>query len=140
VAVVSENDDLLKEVCREAARLGLRCYELFRVEDLDKWKRQQDTALSAALVVSRLEAVKGFEFDTVVACDLSEDVIPPPGTPPEEYWREAAVVYCALTRARDELVMTYVGEPSVFIRVMAGHVAMHEGIDERGLSQFLEGA
>jgi superfamily I DNA/RNA helicase len=84
--------------------------------------------------------VKGFEFDTVIACDLSEGVVPRPGTPPEEYWREAAVVYAALTRARDELVMTYVGEPSVFVKAMAGHVAMHETIDERRLSQVLEGA
>jgi superfamily I DNA/RNA helicase len=120
--------------------ITMRCFELFRVEDLDLWKRQQDNALSAPLVVSRLEAVKGFEFDTVIACDLSEGVVPRPGTPPAEYWREGAVVYSALTRGRDELVMTYVGEASVFIKVMAGHVAMHEGIDERGLSQFLEGA
>jgi superfamily I DNA/RNA helicase len=75
----------------------------------------------------------------VIACDLSEGMVPRPGTPPEEYWREAAVVYAALTRARDELVMTYVGEPSIFVKAMAGHVAMHEGIDERRLSQVLEG-
>jgi hypothetical protein len=140
VAVVSENDTLLAAVRQEAARFGVRCYELFRVEDLDRWKRQQGDALAADLVVSRLEAVKGFEFDTVIACDLSEGVVPRPGTPPEEYWREAAVVYAALTRARDELVMTYVGEPSVFVKAMAGHVAMHETVDERRLSQVLEGA
>jgi superfamily I DNA/RNA helicase len=139
VAVISENDTLLAAVRREAGRLGFRCYELFRVEDLDLWKRQQGDALAADLVVSRLEAVKGFEFDTVIACDLSEGVVPRPGTPPEEYWREAAVVYAALTRARDELVMTYVGEPSIFVKAMAGHVAMHETMDERMLSQVLEG-
>jgi superfamily I DNA/RNA helicase len=140
VAVVSENDALLAAVRQEAARFGVRCYELFRVEDLDMWKRQQGDALAADLVVSRLEAEKGFEFDTVVACDLSEGVVPRPGTPPEEYWREAAVVYAALTRARDELVMTYVGEPSVFVKVMAGHVAMHDGLTEGMLSQMLKGA
>jgi superfamily I DNA/RNA helicase len=139
MAVVSENDALLAAVRREAGRLGLHCYELFRVEDLDRWKKQEGDALAADLVVSRLEAVKGFEFDTVVACDLSEGVIPRPGTPPEEYWREAAVVYSALTRARDELVMTYVDEPSVFVKVMACHIAMHQAIDERRLWQVLEG-
>jgi superfamily I DNA/RNA helicase len=140
VAVVSENDTLLGEVRREAARLGLRCYELFRVEDLDRWRKQEGDALAADLVVSRLEAVKGFEFDTVIACDLSEGVVPRPGTPPEEYWREAAVVYAALTRARDELVMTYVGEPSIFVKAMGGHVAMHDGVTEGMLSQVLAGA
>lgn len=113
---------------------------MFRVEDLDLWRRQQGDALAADLVVSRLEAVKGFEFDTVIACDLSEGVVPRPGTPPEEYWREAAVVYSALTRARDELVLTFVGEPSIFVKAMAGHVAMHEGIDEGRLMQVLERA
>jgi hypothetical protein len=139
VAVVSENDTLLAAVRREAGRLGLRCYELFRVEDLDLWKQQGD-ALAADLVVSRLDAVKGFEFDTVVACDLSEGVVPRPGTPPEEYWREAAVVYSALTRARDELLMTYVGEPSVFVKEMAGQVAMHDSIAEEKLTKLLGSA
>ena len=125
---------------REEARwLGFRCYELFRVADLDLWKQQQGDALAADLVVSGLEAVKGFEFDTVIACYLSEGVIPRPGTPPEEYWREAAVVNSALNRARDELVITFVGEPSIFVKVMAGHVAMYKVVDERKLSQVLEG-
>jgi hypothetical protein len=140
VAVVSENDALLAAVRREAGRLGLRCYELFRVEDIDLWKKQQGDALTADLVVSRLEAVKGFEFDTVVACDLSNGVVPRPGTPPEEYWREAAVVYRALTRARDELVMIYVGEPALFVKVMAGYVARHDGMTEGKLSQLLGSA
>ncbi len=105
VAVVSENDRLLTEVWRKAVGRGFHCYELFRNEDLDLWKQQGDP-LAAAVVVSRLEAVKGFEFDTVIACDLSEGVVPRPGTPRDEFWREAAVVYCALTRARDELVIT----------------------------------
>jgi len=50
--------------------------------------------------------VKGFEFDTVIACDLSDGKIPHPGTSPDEYWREAAVVYNALTRARERWLAT----------------------------------
>ena len=53
-------------------------YEIFRNEDLDRWRRQGDL-MAAAVVVSRLEAVKGFEFDTVVLCDLSAGVVPRPG-------------------------------------------------------------
>ncbi len=48
---------------------------------------------------------------------------PPVGTPDEEYWREAAFVYTALTRARDELILTYVDEPSLFLKVMSDHLA-----------------
>ena len=32
------------------------------------------------------------------------------------------MVYSAMTRARDELIMTYVGEPSVFLEAIADQV------------------
>jgi superfamily I DNA/RNA helicase len=79
--------------------------------------------LESDLVLARMEAVKGFEFDTVIVADLSERLIPHAGTPQEEYWREAAVVYTALTRARDELILTYVDESSLFLKVMSDHLA-----------------
>jgi superfamily I DNA/RNA helicase len=122
VAVVSENVKLLEEVRAGAVREGLHCHELFRVEDLDVWLQQQDV-LEAELVVSRMEAVKGFEFDTVIVADLSEGSIPRPGTPEAEHWREAAITYTALTRARDELILTYVDQPSLFLKVMSGQLA-----------------
>lgn len=136
VAVVSENEKLLAAVRTGAERHGVRCHDLFRVEDLDLW-RQQHGSLVAGLVLSRLEAVKGFEFDTVVVCDLSDGVVPRPGTPPEEYWREAAVVYAALTRARDELIMTYVKKPSAFLDAMAEGVEWHDGAVGEQLAQVL---
>jgi superfamily I DNA/RNA helicase len=139
VAVVSENDALLAAVREGAGRLGLRCHDLYRVEDLDLWRDQRVASLAADVVVSRLEAVKGFEFDTVIACDLSDGAVPRPGTPPEEYWRAAAVVYAALTRARDELVMTYVGEPSVFLTAMGDTVERHDGSIGEGLGRILGG-
>jgi hypothetical protein len=135
-AVVSENDQLLREIRREAVSLGFRCHELLRNEDLDLWRDQGDS-LAADLVVSRLEAVKGFEFDTVIACDLSQGVIPRQGTPEEEHGREAAVLYAALTRARDELIITYVGEPSRFLKAMLPDVDLHGAIDESALLQVL---
>jgi superfamily I DNA/RNA helicase len=110
---------------------------LFRTEDLDLWRDQVADDLGPVLVVSRMEAVKGFEFDTVIACDLSEGQVPRPGTPPEEYWREAAVVYSALTRARDELVITYVGNPGLFLRTMAPDVHFSAGVDSAGLMESL---
>ncbi|MEW6356399.1 MAG: UvrD-helicase domain-containing protein [Planctomycetota bacterium] len=135
-AVVSENDQLLREIHHEAIALGFRCHELFRNEDLDLWKNQGDS-LAADLVVSRLEAVKGFEFDTVIACDLSHGLVPRPGLPEDEHWREAAILYAALTRARDELVITYVGQPSRFLTAMLPDVELHKAIDETTLLQVL---
>jgi hypothetical protein len=135
-AIVSENDRLLAEIRREAGRLGFQCHELLRNEDIDLW-REQGNSLTADLVVSRLEAVKGFEFDTVIACDLSQGVIPRAGTPEEEHWRQAAILYTALTRARDELILTFVGEPSRFLKAMLADMDLHEGIDETTLRQVL---
>jgi len=42
VAVVSENDGFLARVRAEAGRRGVRCYELYRVEDLDLWRNPND--------------------------------------------------------------------------------------------------
>jgi superfamily I DNA/RNA helicase len=139
VAVVGDDLRLLGEVRRRAERLGVRCYELYTVADLDLWRRQEGESLQAGLVLSRLEAVKGFEFDTVVVCGLSEGTLPRPGTPSEEYWREAAVVYAALTRARDELVITYVGQPSVFLNAMVGDVDWHDGAVGEQLTRSIVG-
>lgn len=137
IAVVSEKSSLLSRVRVEAERRGVRCYELYRVEDLDLWRKQHDGSLNAALVVSRLEAVKGFEFDVVIACDLSAGTIPQSGTPREEHWREAAVLYSALTRARDQLVITYVDRRSVFLDAMADHIDFHDGSVGESLTRAL---
>jgi hypothetical protein len=137
VAVVSANETLLTRVRQEAERRGIRCYALYRVEDLDLWREQQGRSSDASLVVSSLEAVKGFEFDTVIACDVSYGVIPRPGTPPEEHWRDAAVLYAALTRARDQLVMTYVGRRSEFLNAMADAVDFQDDSIEDGLGRAL---
>ena len=133
-AVVSDNVTFLAEIRQEAQARGFRCYELFRNEEIDHWREQEGDSLSASLVVSRMEAVKGFEFDTLIACDLSEGTVPRSGLPEEEYWRHAAIVYCALTRARDELLMTYIGKPSVFINCMGeliGEIDASRNLGER---------
>jgi len=130
VAIVSENEGLLEAVDQQAKRDGQSAYVLLRNEDLDRWLDQQENPFSAHLVLARLEAVKGYEFDTVIVCDLSDGVVPSPGTPQEEYWRHGAIVYSALTRARDELIITYVGRPSVFLDGMASEVDSHEAIDD----------
>jgi superfamily I DNA/RNA helicase len=137
VAIVSGNDSLLARVRDRASRGGIECFELFTVEDIDLWKAQAADPLSARLVVSKLEAVKGFEFDTVILCDLSAAVVPRPGTPQEEYWREAAVVYSAMTRARDELVLTFAGEPSVFLEAIADEIDSLPATDEVTLINLL---
>lgn len=107
VAVVSENTTLLQELKIAATNDSHAPIELFRNEELDCWSDQASDAFSAKLVLSRMEAVKGFEFDTVIVADMTRGLLPTPGTPKSELWRSAAIVYGAMTRARDELIITF---------------------------------
>ena len=65
--------------------------------------------------------------DTMIGPDvtLSAGMVPRPGIAPEELWREAATVYAALTRAREELVITYTGAPSPFLNLLLADVDWH---------------
>ncbi|MDP2603197.1 MAG: 3'-5' exonuclease [Deltaproteobacteria bacterium] len=69
-----------------------------------------------AVFLSALETVKGFEFSLVILSECNANVIPNPALPNEEHWRDARRLYVAMTRARDELVMTHTGEPSRFLQ------------------------
>lgn len=115
VAVVSENTTLLQELKKATADDGHSPFELFRNEELDCWSELNANSFSAKLVLSRMEAVKGFEFDTVIVADMTRGLLPTPGTPKCELWRSAAIVYGAMTRARDELIITYRYPMSPFI-------------------------
>ena len=73
----------------------------------------------------------------MILCDLSATVVPRRGTPQQEYWREAAVVDSAMTRARDELVLTYAGGPSVFLEAIADEIDSLPASDELQLIETL---
>jgi len=72
--------------------------------------------------VGALTDVKGLEFSLVVIVGCSQDVIPSHQIPEGEYWRDAMRLYVAMTRGRDQVVMTYCGEPSEFLNVMREHL------------------
>jgi len=139
VAVVSENNRLLTEIKRMANREGIKWNELFRNNDLDRCIPQQADSFSNLFTLSRLDAVKGLEFNTVIAADMSDRVIPKRGTVEEEKWKEAAIVYAALTRAISELIITYTGRPSEFIEVMKEYVDWELGDDMSFMKRLLDG-
>ena len=64
-----------------------------------------------AVYLSGLETVKGFEFGRVFIIGIDEQ-FPAPYLPKEEAWRDVRRLYVALTRARDEVVLTYKGQKS----------------------------
>jgi superfamily I DNA/RNA helicase len=60
--------------------------------------------------LSDLEQTKGYEFDTMVIVNCAKGNLPPAGGPEQEVFRSASEFYVAMTRARNQLVISYSGE------------------------------
>jgi superfamily I DNA/RNA helicase len=65
---------------------------------------------------SLLPELKGYEFRQVYLMDLTDSQLLPKGMPWEERWRIAFQLYVAMTRARDDLVMTFVQNRSTLLK------------------------
>lgn len=61
---------------------------------------------------SDLEQTKGYEFDTVVILNCTEKTLPPAGSPPEDAFRFGAQLYVAMTRAKEQLILSCSSVPS----------------------------
>ena len=72
--------------------------------------------LHEKLVLSDLEQTKGYEFDLVVIINCCKDVLPPHGTPPDEMYRDGCRLYVAMTRAKNDLYLSYHGEASLWLQ------------------------
>lgn len=118
-------DDLEKAIGRDS---------VFRIQtndELDRWL-PQSTSGGKGVFLADFIAAKGFEFDTVVTLDLSAGVYPAPEVQGNYLWREAARLYVAMTRARDELLLLYTEQPSEFIDAMREDVVFDEEQDPFG--------
>ena len=60
--------------------------------------------------LSDLEQTKGYEFDTMVIVNCAKGNLPPSGAPAQEVFRNASEFYVAMTRARNQLVISFSGE------------------------------
>ena len=77
---------------------------------------QRDSRIKPRTVyLSALETVKGFEFPLVLITRCMDRYLPNPTLPEGEAWRDARRLYVAMTRARDELVLTHAGRVSSLI-------------------------
>ena len=68
--------------------------------------------------VGTLSGVKGFEFSLIIVVGMASDIIPDPSYPEEEHWRDALRLYVAMTRGREQVVLVYNGERSIFLEEM----------------------
>ena len=71
--------------------------------------------LSEPLVISDLEQAKGYEFDTVVIVNCEKGVLPADGVPEDEVYRSACQFYVSMTRAKNDLYLSYHKTPSPWL-------------------------
>ncbi|CAJ2377209.1 MAG: DNA helicase [Arenicellales bacterium IbO2] len=100
-------------------------YSLYELQDfgkqqgipvLDGTKKRARALDNASIFISDLENSKGFEFQRVCILNCSNTVIPYPGSPEKEQFRDLARLYVAMTRAVTQLILSYTGKPSGFLR------------------------
>jgi superfamily I DNA/RNA helicase len=86
---------------------------------------REDAAVeSERIKISTIESAKGHEFVTVFIAGLVEGVLPQRNIAVEDFSREAARLYVAMTRARDSLYLSYSSnhndKPSPFLASLQG--------------------
>ncbi len=59
------------------------------------------------MFLSDLEHTKGFEFDAVIIVNCNEGILPDPNKPEQEQYRDLSRFYVAMTRAKDQLVVSH---------------------------------
>jgi superfamily I DNA/RNA helicase len=87
--------------------------------------REDVRADSENIKISTIESSKGHEFHTVFIAGLVDGVIPPKGTDDAEVSREASRLYVAMTRARDDLHLSFSPTPDFPASRFLMHVANH---------------
>ena len=73
--------------------------------------------------LATMHRVKGLEFEHVVVAGVNENIVPlakamsadNPHEQAEGEKRERSLLYVAVTRAKQTVLITYVGEPSIFL-------------------------
>jgi superfamily I DNA/RNA helicase len=102
------------EVERFAKKLGLRALD------------GSGGFLHEKLVLSDLEQTKGYEFDLVVIVNCCKGVLPPHDTPADEMYRDGCRLYVAMTRAKNDLYLSYHGEPSPWLQSASEKLSFFE--------------
>lgn len=91
--------------CREAG------YKTHRI----RGSSTRETSIAEGVKLSAFQDIKGYEFRYVFLVDLMDGELLPKGMPWEERWRIAFQVYVAMTRARDELIMSFIYNRSILL-------------------------
>ncbi len=89
---------------------------------------------SESLVISDLEQTKGYEFDTVVILNCEDGILPPAGVPTDELYRFSCQLYVAMTRAKNDLYLSYHSNRSRWLSDIGEQLTEFEWGDIESLS------
>jgi superfamily I DNA/RNA helicase len=134
--IASDDENSLEEVARLLDGLDIPTQRVSRTEP-----RREGT-----LSLAHLDDVKGFEFHTMIVLDVSDPHFKTTADRPETYlgfpsrsvaweerWRDAFRIYVAMSRAREELHLLYIRNPSILLGCMS-----EIGDDEESVSRLVE--
>jgi len=96
---------------RIEAQVRARGFATYRVRGTSP----RDAIVGPGVKLALIHDIKGFEFGSVFLIDLTDEYLLPEGMPWEERWRVAFQIYVAMTRARDQLTMSFVFNRSILL-------------------------
>jgi superfamily I DNA/RNA helicase len=109
VCICSASEESLREFSSVLLQQGLLVYRIHG------GRSTSNPVISRGIKLCLMRDVKGYEFQYLFLVDLIDGVVMPNGMPWEERWRVAFLVYVAMTRARKELIMSFINNRSYFL-------------------------
>ena len=110
----SNAETLIDLVVRE---IGLQPFEEI-VEDLMLLAADQNESSENAISLMTIHASKGLEFDHLFLAAVEDEMIPGSTVEPEEVEEERRILYVAMTRAKENLVVTCARQRIMFGRTV----------------------
>ena len=136
--------DYLKDSSNKKGCLALSGFSLYQIESFAnekgfKYLNGEIGINEGDLFISDLEHTKGFEFDVVVIVNCNAQSIPDPALPEGERYRDLSRLYVSMTRAKDQLVLSFSGKESEFLE--KSHdlflvASWSEYLDQEGLIEY----
>lgn len=119
VAIFARKAELLENIQSALQAQGVPCKQL---------TKDTDITATDAVYIGTMHRAKGLEFKGVFVSDVSADIVPlqyalkvskDPQDFREALQREKQLLYVSITRARDEVFITWTGAPSEFLAEFA---------------------
>ncbi|MGF1834800.1 3'-5' exonuclease [Photobacterium sanguinicancri] len=95
ICIIGLNNVLRKNITLKLSTLNINCAEIKNFVNIDNTNK---------VSISTIESAKGFEFSYVFIAGVSDDLMP---NNSNDISREVSRLYVAMTRAEDELYITY---------------------------------